>query len=202
MGTVHPFPASGGAPQVGFDRRELNRIVDLYGRMVTAGLWRDYAIDFARDHAAFSELVAVDGGRCYAIAYRILRDAERAVAADGDDRVDAEVARVRDQLVRPVDVLVTPVRLQDRVVERAAAVRRAEDRPAEVADAAHRLARHGDHLVLAEQPGEATLDAEYVPPTMQRREHGGANHRVQARGVTAASGESYAHGGKVMTTGP
>jgi RNA polymerase sigma-70 factor (ECF subfamily) len=30
------------------------------------------------DHVAFTELVAVDGGRCYAIAYRILRDAERA----------------------------------------------------------------------------------------------------------------------------
>ena len=26
------------------------------------------------DHAAFTELIAVDGDRCYAIAYRILRD--------------------------------------------------------------------------------------------------------------------------------
>ena len=54
MGTVHPFPPAGGASQVGFDRLELNRIVDLYGRMVAAGLWKDYAIDFARDYAAFS----------------------------------------------------------------------------------------------------------------------------------------------------
>ena len=30
------------------------------------------------DHAAFTELIAVDGDRCYAIAYRILRDTERA----------------------------------------------------------------------------------------------------------------------------
>ena len=30
------------------------------------------------DHVAFTELVAVDGDRCYAIAYRILRDVERA----------------------------------------------------------------------------------------------------------------------------
>lgn len=54
MGSVHPFPASTSpASQVGFERGELNRIVDLYGRMVAAGLWKDYAIEFGRDHAAF-----------------------------------------------------------------------------------------------------------------------------------------------------
>ena len=40
--------------QVGFERLELTRILDLYGRMVAAGLWRDYAMDFDRDAAAFS----------------------------------------------------------------------------------------------------------------------------------------------------
>ena len=30
------------------------------------------------DDAAFTELVDLDGDRCYAIAFRILRDAERA----------------------------------------------------------------------------------------------------------------------------
>jgi hypothetical protein len=39
---------------VTFDRRELNRILDLYGRMVAAGEWRDYAIDFLKDRAVFS----------------------------------------------------------------------------------------------------------------------------------------------------
>lgn len=54
MGTVLPFrDETSPAPQVGFDRAELNRIVDLYGRMVAAGLWKDYAIEFGRDHAAF-----------------------------------------------------------------------------------------------------------------------------------------------------
>jgi hypothetical protein len=53
MGTVYPFPAAGAAAQTGFDRAELNRIVDLYGRMVAAGLWKDYSMEFARDHAAF-----------------------------------------------------------------------------------------------------------------------------------------------------
>jgi hypothetical protein len=40
--------------QVTFNRRELNRILDLYGRMVAAGEWRDYAIDFLKDKAVFS----------------------------------------------------------------------------------------------------------------------------------------------------
>ena len=50
---------SGGAGgrstcEVRFDRPELNRILSLYGRMVAAGEWRDYALDFAEDRAVFS----------------------------------------------------------------------------------------------------------------------------------------------------
>ncbi len=44
----------GQVAQVRFDRAELNRILTIYGRMVTAGEWRDYAIDFLGDVAAFS----------------------------------------------------------------------------------------------------------------------------------------------------
>ena len=55
MGIVTPFPAVAGRPsQVGFERTELSRILDLYGRMVAAGHWRDYAIDLGRDAAIFS----------------------------------------------------------------------------------------------------------------------------------------------------
>jgi len=41
-------------PTVTFNRIELNRILNLYGRMVADGEWRDYAIDFLRDKAVFS----------------------------------------------------------------------------------------------------------------------------------------------------
>lgn len=52
---VTPFPLSTvHRAQVGFERAELQRILDLYGRMVAAGEWRDYAMDFTRDAAAFS----------------------------------------------------------------------------------------------------------------------------------------------------
>ena len=49
------YVAAGAAPnRVTFNRLELNRILNLYGRMVADGEWRDYAIDFLRDRAVFS----------------------------------------------------------------------------------------------------------------------------------------------------
>jgi Protein of unknown function (DUF2794) len=64
LGETEPSDSHGGeaatasptaaAPRVTFDRRELNRILGLYGRKVAAGEWRDYAIDFLRDRAVFS----------------------------------------------------------------------------------------------------------------------------------------------------
>jgi hypothetical protein len=51
--SVVPFPTA--APrQVSFNRSELRQILDLYGRKVADGEWRDYAIDFRRDKAVFS----------------------------------------------------------------------------------------------------------------------------------------------------
>lgn len=50
-----PFPqVAARLRQVGFARDELQRILDLYGRMVAAGQWRDYAMDFAAEAAVFS----------------------------------------------------------------------------------------------------------------------------------------------------
>lgn len=54
MGEITPFPRAAAPGQTGFERQELSRIMDLYGRMVAAGHWRDYAIDMGRDAAIFS----------------------------------------------------------------------------------------------------------------------------------------------------
>lgn len=48
------FSASSSLNQVTFSHRELSRILNLYGRKVAAGEWRDYAIDFLKDRAVFS----------------------------------------------------------------------------------------------------------------------------------------------------
>lgn len=54
MGIVTPFPQGGQPSQVGFDRGELTRILDLYGRMVAAGHWKDYALEMGKDAAVFA----------------------------------------------------------------------------------------------------------------------------------------------------
>ncbi|HWW47336.1 MAG TPA: DUF2794 domain-containing protein [Xanthobacteraceae bacterium] len=49
QGAAAPHPTS-----VVFNRLELNSILNIYGRKVAEGEWRDYAIDFTRDRAVFS----------------------------------------------------------------------------------------------------------------------------------------------------
>ncbi|MDM7933308.1 DUF2794 domain-containing protein [Tabrizicola sp.] len=50
-----PFPQVSRTPEaVMFDRRELGLILRVYGQMVAAGEWRDYAISSLRDVAVFS----------------------------------------------------------------------------------------------------------------------------------------------------
>lgn len=50
MPALPPSPPPGN---VAFNRNELREILNLYGRKVAAGEWRDYAIDFLRDKAVF-----------------------------------------------------------------------------------------------------------------------------------------------------
>ena len=51
---VAPFPPQWDRRSVAsFDRQEWNRLLNLYGRMVAAGHWRDYAIGFEPDIATF-----------------------------------------------------------------------------------------------------------------------------------------------------
>jgi hypothetical protein len=43
-----------GGELVSFDRQELREILNLYGRKVAEGEWRDYAIDFSPQKAVFA----------------------------------------------------------------------------------------------------------------------------------------------------
>ena len=53
-GHVVPFPAAAPKTQVTFSRDELRLILNVYGRMVAEGEWRDYAISMDREAAVFS----------------------------------------------------------------------------------------------------------------------------------------------------
>jgi hypothetical protein len=48
------FGMSQPQDRVAFDRAELGMILSVYGRMVAAGEWRDYAMSFLREVAVFS----------------------------------------------------------------------------------------------------------------------------------------------------
>ena len=55
MSVIAPFPRPGDRREItSFDRNELKRIMDLYGRMVAAGHWRDYALGHHPDFAVFA----------------------------------------------------------------------------------------------------------------------------------------------------
>ena len=55
MSVVTPFPHPRDRhPIATFDRRELQRILDLYGRMVAAGHWKDYALKLNGEAAIFA----------------------------------------------------------------------------------------------------------------------------------------------------
>ncbi|MCI4679459.1 DUF2794 domain-containing protein [Rhodoblastus acidophilus] len=68
---------SSGEPSheiVGFDRRELQAIFDVYARMVAQGVWRDYALDFSTSRAIFS-IFRRSGEAAY---YRIVKEPKSA----------------------------------------------------------------------------------------------------------------------------
>jgi hypothetical protein len=55
LSVIAPFPLPRDRrPLATFDRHELSRILDLYGRMVAAGHWRDYALRIDPDVAVFA----------------------------------------------------------------------------------------------------------------------------------------------------
>jgi len=68
---IAQFPQGQAQPrQVVFQRSELTRILDLYGRMVAAGAWRDYAIDSGKDEAVFAVFRRASEGPLYRIVKR------------------------------------------------------------------------------------------------------------------------------------
>ena len=97
--------------QTVFDRSELLTILQLYGQMVAAGEWRDYAIDFAARTATFSafrraserqeiRLVKEPARRFRQGQYSLLGEAGQALKR-GDD-LPAVLAPARRRLVKLV----------------------------------------------------------------------------------------------------
>jgi hypothetical protein len=95
---------------VRFDRRELGEILNVYGRHVASGEWRDYAIVFGRERAVFAILRHAGETPLY----RIEKDPSRAgkqgayaVIAQGGMvlKRGADLARVLKVLDKPKRVV-------------------------------------------------------------------------------------------------
>lgn len=92
------------AGPVFFDRRELDQILRVYGRMVASGEWRDYAIVGHRDVAEFAVFRRSGDAPAYRIEKRPalrLRQGQWAVIGEGGvvlrrGRELAQVLRVFD----------------------------------------------------------------------------------------------------------
>jgi len=95
--------------KVSFDRHELRDILNVYGRKVAAGEWRDYAIDFSRHQAVF----AVFRRTSEYPLYKIVKD-PRLARKQGMYSVIAQSGLVLKrgfELVNVLRVLDKPVRL-------------------------------------------------------------------------------------------
>ena len=98
--------------KVHFHRTELDKILNVYGRFVSAGVWRDYAIDGLKDAAIFAIYRRASEAPLYRIEKRPAlarkQGAYMVIAADGQilkrgHDLD-QVLRVFDRkLIRVVD---------------------------------------------------------------------------------------------------
>ncbi|MGR3365226.1 MAG: DUF2794 domain-containing protein [Maritimibacter harenae] len=111
MNAPTPFPRNID-DKVAFDRKELNVILGLYGRMVAAGEWRDYGMSFLKDVAVFAVFRRAAENPLYRIEKRPkLRGRQGQYAVIGMDGQVLKrgsdlrtVLRVLERkLIRPVD---------------------------------------------------------------------------------------------------
>jgi hypothetical protein len=94
---------------VTFDRRELDQILRIYGRMVAAGEWRDYALDALPDRALFSVYRRTSEAPLYQIEKR--PEEARRAGPYSVKAIDGRVLRRGHDLARVLAVL-EPKRMQ------------------------------------------------------------------------------------------
>ena len=95
---------------VSFDRRELGQILNVYGRKVASGEWRDYAMDFGQKRAVFAIFRRASEQPLYRIeknpALANKQGAYSVVVASGLVlRRGADLARVLSVLDKPVKLV-------------------------------------------------------------------------------------------------
>ncbi len=120
-------------------------------------------------------------------------DPKCAVAANRDERVEAIRPERLEQLLRAIALFPRPVWALDAPFQRIAAIRCAEDRAAEMRDAADFTGAERHELGFPKEAAESPPNAETLPAAVHRREHCRANDGVESRGVAAAGGNRKSH---------
>ena len=126
----------------------------------------------------------------HSLLEKLVGDFLRAVAADADDGVDAQLARIGDDLSGNVahDLLAV---LHFFVVKRIAAVGGAEDGSSARQNAADFLEREFERFFRPDEAVEAIGDADDLPPVLQDGGFGGgADDGVEAGRVSASGGDT------------
>jgi hypothetical protein len=99
-----PSYAAPGGARIFFERRELERLLRLYGRMVVAGEWRDYAIDGLSEAAVFSVFRRASEAPLYRIEKRpALARRQGAWAVIGQGGVILKRGQELEQVLRAFD---------------------------------------------------------------------------------------------------
>jgi hypothetical protein len=99
-----PSYAAPGGARTFFERRELERLLRFYGRMVAAGEWRDYAIDGLSEAAVFSVFRRASEAPLYRIEKRpALARRQGAWAVIGQGGVTLKRGHDLEQVLRVFD---------------------------------------------------------------------------------------------------
>jgi hypothetical protein len=128
-----------------------------------------------------------------ALAPQLVRDLETAVAAYGDERVESAGLKRGDQIVRAIGLVLPAIRILHDVAEGIAAVRGAENGPAEMGDAADRRGIQRDDAVEAEQSLVPALNTVAPPATAVGGQDHGADDGVQSGGVSTPGRDGDPH---------
>ena len=133
------------------------------------------------DDVVVDRLRHADDGNAFQV--ELVRDAERAVAADHDERLQAHLVKRVDDAIRIVDLAFRRV---DRILERVAVIGRAEDGPAQAQDAGDVVRRQDAGSRRVQQAVEAVFEADDLDPGVVGGLDDGADDGVEAGCITAA----------------
>src|ERR1043166_3260360 len=183
-------------------------LVERVGRRADRGVEAEGG--FGAGHVVVNGLGHADDGD--PLAEEPVRDGQAPVAAYRHEGVEMVLVEGVDQVLGAVFLDDPAVAVQGGPVERVAAIGGAEDGAAQVGDAAHLVGpqafqplagaappalRPGPPLPAPALPGEepviAAMNAQCLPAALGGGEHDGADHGVEAGGVTAAGGDRDSH---------